>query len=325
MPQPNASFDELASLTIANYSPTIADNVSNNIPLYAMMKDADGVETADGGTTLLEQLDFGDNTTFKWFSGYEELILTPTEAIGSANFDWKECNANVIFNKREVSINAGAEKKHDLIKAKSVNADRTITNNLGAAVYYVGTESDGKAIGGLQYIIADDPTTGIVGGINRATAGNEFWRNQVFDESVDSITLSATTIQDAMELLYIRLTRGMDVPNLWVYGNTYWRYFAGSVNANSRYIRESDSETAKTSFPYYIFKNGCKVFHDPNCAATRGYALNTRYLKLRPHSERNIVSDKPRYPAGQRATVIPIDWMGNMVCRNASLQGVMHP
>jgi hypothetical protein len=324
MGTPNASFDELASLTIANYSSTIADNVSNNIPLYAMMKDADGIDEADGGTTLLEQLDFGDNTTFKWFSGYEELSLTPSEVIGSANFDWKECNANVLFNRREIAINSGPQKRHDLIKTKSVNADRTITNNLGAALFYAGTESDGKAIGGLAYIVADDPTTGIVGGINRATAGNEFWRNQVFDESVDSITLSATTIQDAMELMYIRCTRGMDVPNLWTYGNTYWRYFAGSVNANSRYIRESDAESAKTSFAYYLFKN-CKVFHDPNCGATRGYALNTRYIKVRPHSERNIKTEKARHPAGQAATVVPIDWMGNMVCRNASLQGVMHP
>jgi hypothetical protein len=321
----NFSFDELASLTIANYSDEIRDNVSNNIPTYAMFDDEGGVLTADGGTVLSEQLDFGDNSTFKWFSGYEELSLTPTEAIGSAHFDWKECNANVIFNRREIAINSGASKRHDLIQSKSTNAERTIINNLGAAFFYAGTESDGKALGGFQYLVADDPTTGTVGGINRATAGNEFWRNQVFDESVDSITLSATTIQDAMELLYIRCTRGMDVPNLWIYGNTYWRFFAGSVNVNQRYVRASDGDKAKVSFPYYVFKNGTKVFHDPNCGATRGYAINTKYLKFRPHSERNIKTEKPRYPAGQASTVIPIDFMGNFVCGNASLQGVMHP
>lgn len=323
MAQPNSSFDELASITIANYSDTLRDNVSNNIPLYAFMDDMGAVIEEDGGTTLLEGLDFGDNTTFKWFSGYEELITSPTEAFTSANFDWKEANCNIIFNRREVAINSGRSKRHDLIKNKTVNAERTMRNNIGAAMFYVGTESDGKALAGLQYIIADDPTTGTVGGINRATAGNEFWRNQVMDESVDSITLSATTIQDAMELLWIRCTRGMDVPNLWVYGNTYWRFFAGSVNANSRYIREGDKDKAKTSFPYYMFKSA-KVFHDPNASATRGYALNTDYLKVKVHKDRNFKVDKPRYPSGQAATVIPVDFMGNMVCGNASLQGVMH-
>lgn len=261
-------------------------------------------------------------TACKWFNGFEELPITPSDFATTANFDWKEGGGNAVFNYREVAQNSGDSKKHDLIKGKIKNLERTITNNLGAAVFYAGTEHSGKAFGGLQYIIADDPTTGIVGGINRATTGNEFWRNQVMDQTADSIVISATTIQDAMELLYIRCTRGSDVPNLWVYGNTFWRFFAGSVNANSRYIRESDSEKAKVSFPYYLFKT-TKVFHDPNAGVTRGYALNTEHFKLKVHKDRNLEPDKPRYPANQRATVIPIDIMANFTCSNASLLGVM--
>ncbi len=323
MAQPNSTFDELASLTISKYSSTLRDNVSNNIPLYAFMKDAGAVVEEDGGIYLLENIDYNDNETFTWFNGYEEISIAPSEFATTAHFDWKECAGNAVFSKREVAQNSGESKQHDLVKGKVKNLERTIINNLGASLFHIGTENDGKSFGGLQYIIADDPTTGTVGGINRATAGNEFWRNQVMDESADSITLSATTILDAMELLYVRCTRGMDVPNLWVYGNTYWRYFAGAVNANSRYIRESDAATAKTSFPYYLFKS-TKVFHDPNAAAASGYALNTDYLKLKVHKDRNMTPDKPRYPSSQRATVIPIDFMGNVVCGNASLQGVMH-
>ena len=295
---------------------------SNNIPLYAFMKDAGAIVEEDGGIYLLENLDYNDNETFTWFNGYEEISIAPSEFATTAHFDWKECAGNAVFSAREVAQNSGESKQHDLVKGKVKNLERTIINNVGAALFHAGTENDGKSFGGLQYIIPDDPTTGIVGGINRATAGNEFWRSQVFDETDDSITLSATTILDAMELLYVRCTRGMDVPNLWVYGNTYWRFFAGAVNANQRYIRESDAETAKTSFPYYLFKN-CKVFHDPNSGATHGYALNTEYLKVKVHKDRNMTPDKPRYPSSQRATVIPIDMMANVVCGNSSLQGVM--
>jgi hypothetical protein len=327
MADPNSTFDELASITISNYSDELRDNVSNNIPLYAFMDDEGAIVEEDGGIYLLENLDFGDNATFKWFNGYEELSTSPTTAFTSANFDWKEANCNIVFNNREVAQNSGRSKRFDLIKSKTRNAERTMRNNVGAALFYVGTESSGKAFGGLQYLIADDPTTGTVGGINRATAGNEFWRSQVLDESVDGITLSASTMQDGMELLWVRCTRGLDVPKLWTFGDTYWRFFAGSVSSNQRYIRDSSNsasqKTAKTSFPYYMFKTA-KVFHDPNCGATHGYAINTDYLKLKVHKERNMSVDKPRYPTNQRATVIPIDLMGNMVCGNASLQGVMH-
>ena len=63
MVQPNSSFDELASITISNYSDELRDNVSNNIPLYAFMDDAGAIVEEDGGIYLLENLDFGDNAT----------------------------------------------------------------------------------------------------------------------------------------------------------------------------------------------------------------------------------------------------------------------
>lgn len=324
MVQPNSSFDELASITVNEYSKTLRDNVSNNLPTWAMFKDAGAIVEVGGTIYLIENLDFGDNSTFTWFSGYDPISIQPSDAFTTANFDWKECAGNAVFNAREIAQNSEPGKQHDLIKGKIKNLERTITNNLGAATYYVGTESSGLAMAGAQYLIADDPTTGTVGGIPRGTAGNEFWRNQVLSESTDSITLSATTIMDAMELLWVRCTRGSDVPNLVSYGNTYWRYFAGAVATNQRYVRESDSGTAKTSHAYYMFKSA-KVFHDPNAGATRGYFWNTEFTKIKVHKNRNLEPDKPRYPANQRATVIPVDWMGNMVCGNASLNGVIKP
>lgn len=324
MAQPNSSFDELASLTISKYSKTLRDNVSNNIPTWAFFKDAGGIVEEDGGIYLLENLDFGDNQTFTWFSGYDPISTSPSDFATTANFDWKECAGNAVFSAREVAQNSGESKQHDLVKGKTKNLERTITNNLGAAVYYIGTESSGLAMAGAQYLIADDPTTGTVGNINRATTGNEFWRNQLLSAATETITLSSTTIMDAMELLWVRCTRGSDHPNLISFGDTYWRYFAGAVATNQRYVRESDAASAKTSHSYYLFKDA-KVFHDPNATATRGYFWNTEYTKIKVHKDRNLVADKPRYPAGQRATVIPIDWMGNMVTGNASLNGVMKP
>ncbi len=324
MAQPNSSFDQLASLTISNYSKTLRDNVSANIPLYTFMKDNDGIDdTVDGGVYLLENLDYQANQTVAWYNGFEEISITPSDFATTANFDWKECGGNFVVSERQVAINSGAARQHNLLKSGIKNLEVSLSNNIGAALVNVGTEYSGKSFGGLQYIIADDPTTGIVGGINRATTGNEFWRNQIWDASVEGFTLSATTIIDAMEHLYARCTRGVEHPNLWAYGETYWRYYTGAVNANSRYILGGD-KTAKTSYPYYVFKNGTKVFYDPNVGATHGYAINTAYLKLKIHKDRNMNVGKTRYPAQQRAMVIPIDIMANMTCGNCALQGVMH-
>jgi hypothetical protein len=54
------------------------------------------------------------------------------------------------------------------------------------------------------------------------------------------------------------------------------------------------------------------------------YFLNTDYIFLRPHSERNMVPlDPDRFSVNQDALVKLIGWMGNMAMSNAFLQGVL--
>ena len=65
--------------------------------------------------------------------------------------------------------NSGSERVIDLLESRIKNAERTMANNVSNDLYSDGTASGGKQIGGLQHIIADAPSTGTVGGINRAT------------------------------------------------------------------------------------------------------------------------------------------------------------
>lgn len=321
MAQPNSSFDELAAITLNKYSKKLADNVTNNVPLlYFINQTGNLQEVTDGGLQILENLSYGDNASFKWFNGYEELSVTPTDDFTVAAFDWKECNANVIFSGREVAINSGETKQFDLIDNKRKNTERTISNNLGAAFYYSNTENDGKSIGGFQHLIADDPTSGIVGGINRATSTNAFWRNQYYDFSANSVVASPSTIVPAMNKLYRLCSRNADTPNLLAFGDTYYDYYERYLQAQQRFVDEKEPDAG---FPYIRYKKA-KLIYDPNCADERGYFLNTLYIKFRPHSDVNMKVGKAKQPTNQNATVIPINWMGNMTVANASLNGVLH-
>jgi hypothetical protein len=54
------------------------------------------------------------------------------------------------------------------------------------------------------------------------------------------------------------------------------------------------------------------------------YALNTNYIYLRPHKDRNMVPlDPDRFSVNQDAMVKLVGWAGNMTLSNAFLQGVM--
>jgi hypothetical protein len=54
------------------------------------------------------------------------------------------------------------------------------------------------------------------------------------------------------------------------------------------------------------------------------YFLNTDYLFLRPHRERDMVPLNPdRFAVNQDAMVKLVAWAGNMTMSNAFLQGVL--
>jgi hypothetical protein len=54
------------------------------------------------------------------------------------------------------------------------------------------------------------------------------------------------------------------------------------------------------------------------------YFINTNYLKLKTHRERNFVPLNPdRFATNQDAMVKLIAWAGNLCMSNAALQGVI--
>ena len=324
MTAPNANFDQLAAITIAKYSSELADNVTDDIPFLMFLKKEGNVKASEvgGGTKILENLRYAENASFKWFNGFEYLSVQPTDDFTAAEFEWKEANANVIFSQRQIAINSESEEQQfDLIEGKTQSTKDTITNNLGAALFYSNTENDGKSIGGLQHLVADTPTSGTVGNINRGTSTNAFWRNQIYDFSTEGVTAGDGTIRKAMNTLYRRCQRNSDVPNLIIFGDTYFGYFETGVQAQQMFTNEED---ASLGFPVLRFKTNTRVIYDPNCNDERGYFLNLKFIKFRSHKMINMKADKARHPSNQMATIIPICWMGNMTLSNASVQGVMH-
>ena len=82
----------------------------------------------------------------------------------SANFSWKQLNCNVTISGLEQIQNAGRQQMHNLIKSRIMVAEKSMQNTVGASLFYSNTENGGKAIGGLQHLVADAPSTGTVGG-----------------------------------------------------------------------------------------------------------------------------------------------------------------
>lgn len=331
MASPNLS--ELVTTTLRSRTGKLADNMTKNIALLNRMNRRGTIKPVSGGRTIVQELAYAENVTYQRYSGYEVLNISPSDVFTAAEFDWKQAAVNVTISGLEGSvINTGTEAIIDLLASRIQNAEDTMKNNLWADMYSNGTASGGKQIGGLQLLVADDPTTGTVGGINRATWN--FWRNQKFQATTDGgSAASAANIQRFMNSLYFKLVRGTDRPDLILADSNYYGFYLNSLQAIQRITSDEMASAGFTSLKYMdadVVLDGFGAGAAGVAGAAAGgtptnhmYMLNTKYLHWRPHSNRNIVPLESVNSINQDAMVKPIVWAGNMTLSNAFLQGVL--
>lgn len=323
MASPN--YSEIVATTLHYYGDEIVDNVSNNNALLMTLKDKGNVKTVDGGDTIVQSLEYAENQTYQRYSGWEQLDITPSDVITAANFDWKQVGISVSISGLELLKNSGKEKVFDLLEAKITNAKRTFENNFSTDLYSDGTASGGKQIGGLQLLLADDPTAGTVGGISRVTWS--FWRHSKWSCLTDGgAAASAANIIPNMNSLYLKITKSKPGDYLLVADNNFFGYYEQAMQAIQR-ITDPNNKMAKAGFQSYMYKTHPIVLDGGlggACPANHCYFIETNYLYLRPHKDRNMVPLSPdRVAVDQDGIVKLMGWAGNLTISNARCQGVL--
>lgn len=323
-------LSELVTSTLRNRSGKLADNVTKSNAALYKMEQKGSVESTSGGRTIVQELEYAENAGAQRYSGGETLSLAQGEIMTAAEFDWKQIAIPVQFHGLESDVqNVGDDSVIKLVASRIKNAEKTGRNMLGSDIYSDGTASSGKQIGGFQLLVADDPTSGTVGGINCALTGNTWWRNKNFDISVSgSGAASSTNIQGYMETLWLRLIRGTDRPDLIMSANDYFSLFWASCQASQRFV---DEDMAKAGFKNLQF-NGAPVVPDGGGSAAQGgacpdshmYFLNTDTTKLRYAKNRNWKPLETVQSISADAFVKFIVWAGNATSSNRSLNGVLN-
>lgn len=312
---PNSTFTEIVTTTLAGYSKTLADNVTNNNALLRHI-DAKGNKQVATGRTIVQELEYATNSTAKWYSGYEVLDTSTSNVFTAAEFNYKQLAGNVVISGLEQVENSGKEAIFNLLKSRVRNLEKTLNNTMATSLYADGTGTDGKELGGLQLIVPG--TVGnTVGGINSTTY--TFWQNQVYDFSTEGVTASATTIQTAMNTLWLSTTRGADVPDCIVADTNYFNFYWSSLQTNQRFTSD---DNASAGFMNLMFMNA-PVFYDDQCPTDKMYFLNTDYLFLRSAQGREFTPLGEKASVNQDAMVLPVVWAGNMTCSNRARQGVI--
>ena len=312
MASPNLS--EIVTTTLRNRSRTLSDNVSNHNALLRRLRE-NGNQTSVTGRDIVRELEYADNGTVQFYSGYESLDVSPSNVLSAAVFDYKQLAGNVTISGLEQIKNSGTEAIINLLEARINVLEKSMMNSLSTSIYSDGTGSSGKEVGGLQLIVAD-AGTGTVGGINSSTF--TFWQN--VQTTATSSAFSTTNVQADMNNIYLQLVRGADSPDLVMAGTNAYKAFLGSLQAIQRITSDDLANSGFTSVQYL---NSDVVF-DSSCNTDKMYFLNTDYLRLEVAAARDFVPGEAKMSVNQDAMVTPMFWSGNLTCSNRALQGVIH-
>lgn len=338
---PNLS--EIVTTTLRSRTGQLADNMSRNNALLARLDKRGKVKTFSGGRTIVQELNYANNQTFQWYSGYQVLNIAPSQTFTAAEYPIRQSACAVSISGLEELQNSGEEAIIDLLESRIENAEDTFMNGMSNGIYGDGTVSG--SVNGLQLLVSTAPTSGVIGGIDRSTW--TFWQNIAYSGNTNGgAPVSTANIQNYMDSLWVQLVRGRDSPDLIVADNNYYKLYWQSLQAIQRIATENGEgefgalgfQTLKYNTADVVLDGGFQGFStDPlpyetsaGTSAVGGaptntmYMLNTKYLHWRPHARRNMVPlDPDRFSVNQDAMVKLIGWAGNMTLSNGFLQGVL--
>jgi hypothetical protein len=325
----NSAITDIVATTIQSRSGELADNVLNNNPLLFRLKDRGNVRPFGGGNVILEEIAYTDSSTtnVNSYSGYETLNIAPNSPISAAQFQICQYAGAVSMSGLEMLQNASKEQIIDLMEGRMMVAEKQLLNRINTDLYGDGTGNSGKNLTGLAAAVPDAPTSGVYGGIDRATW--TFWRSQKFSGSTDGgAAVSAANIQQYMTRAALKVVRGTDKADLCVMDDSFYALYVSSLQAIQKV---SDPKLAGAGFSTLKFYGGgaeCDVVLGggigAQATANHGWFLNTDYISFRPHKDRNFVPiGGERQAVNQDAVVKLIGWAGNLTMRGSQFQSVL--
>lgn len=314
------SFNDVVNTTLDSYIKNkITDNVFKNNALLDKLKAKGKIieDSASGGLSFTEFLLSNPNDTVQFQSLTGVINTNPQQHTERAFFLAKALVGSVTVTLEEQLQNTGQAQLVNLIKVKMDSTMSSFMDVIGTSLYGDGTAMNGQSFGGLQLFIADDPTVGTVGGLNRAN--NAWWRNQV--NSIGANATAQQLVNGMNNLMVDCQVQSSKTPDLIISDSTYYKLFLSQVQSIQQITQ---TKTGEIGYQSLKFLNTDLVL-DPKCPNNRMYFINTDHIKFKHRNQGFISVEKQQRPVNQFAFVTPYFIYGNLTMDSARVHGVLKP
>lgn len=278
---------------------------ANAFYAYAM---ANGkVEYEDGGREITNPLITGRNPNVTSYEYYDALPIAQTNEFSTVKYGWGRVAGSVIISEQEIDENRGATEIFKIIKGKMQALEESIKEKFQTYLYGAGT---GKDPNGLALCIPDDPTTGSLGGINRANEPQ--WRTMHKDYAG---SLTYQNIEEEFDDTLLDMKQGKnEKSDLILCGRNIYKMYRKAVRDKISILADGTYAGKKMydlGFDGVSF-GGITMIYDEDCPADKAYFINSTYLKMHVLKHVNMKVKELAAPWTQDCIGRRIVWQGQM-------------
>jgi len=265
------TIDNLFTSTWAYRRPRAVEQAFLKTPLIAWLRQRGQVENQAGHTRIEIPLAYGSNEAVRWIGRGGTVPITDFELLTMAYEEWKYVAVPIVRFNEDDQKNRGRAQLLRLVEHKVSAAERALNEEFERVFFADGTGT--REPNGLQNIVAKDPTTGTLHGINRATYS--WFRNQ---SKASSGAASVYLLSDMRNLLNTCLKYSVTelTDYILITDQATFELYEEEVVEMRQIVNERIGDT---EFEGVRFR-GRTMFWSPSAPAGNIYFINTNNLKL---------------------------------------------
>jgi hypothetical protein len=171
-----AAYQQILSMAVEDRSSGYEDLVSNNNALLAVLR-RKGLWQTYSGPRIRQTLQVGKQVA-QWYSGYDQLLNPAIDLFNDAFFEPKMVVVPIVLSMQEILNNQGETSSRTCWTLHGGRRE-SARGRHGRRYLFDGTANGGKQITGLATAVPITTTSGVYGGIDRATA--TIWQTKTYD------------------------------------------------------------------------------------------------------------------------------------------------
>lgn len=283
-----SSLDDVLTASLADYSPTLTDNIYNrNVILSIANKNK---KVVDGGNSVVYNVIKTLQDDGGFYTGADPLNTTQSQGTTQCEYRWQNAYEPIQITKDEERQNSGSTHKiFDLMAGKIRRSELAMSNRIEQAL--------STSVSGAGYIndLETIANTGTLGTIAGAT--DTFWQATV----TTSGSFAAQGLTDMATAYYaVSSAENTDTPDLIITNKTIFQYFEQTRLPLERV--ENGNLKANAGFTNLTFK-GVPVTYGNFIGTGLMFGINTNYLDYIVDSEMDFMTTEFMRPVNQMSKV----------------------